>query len=417
MSRCLILALAICTLAACGHQPTPTADLVATQIAVEMAAHATMTAMAPTATNTPVPTDTPTPTTTDTDTPTPTQTNTPTSTLTHTPVPTSTPTRTPPPTDTPTPTWTPSPQPSNTPGPKPTKKPKPKPTLRPQTANTLLSTSTELSEDDLYSTDLQGENRRRLTEIGKIGTAKYSPDGERIVFYRIEGGAPHYEREIYVMDADGANLGNITNTQDWTEFEPDWSPDGKKLVFRGRPTVLQYSKVYIMNADGTGRTLLTDVNNSNRFPAWSPDGQKIVFVSYWEGGGGKWSDKGDVFVINVDGSGLMNLTNRGEAFTEPIWSPSGSEVIYSRLTRDRTAREHWQIWRMNADGGNQRCIIGCSGAYFHFSNVAHAWRGSRILFSGWEVGNWDIFIANDDGSGIIRVTDRGFDEKAEDWGP
>ena len=60
MVRYVLLALVIPYLVACTADPTPTPDLVATQIAVEMAAHATMTAKAPTATNTPSPTDTPT---------------------------------------------------------------------------------------------------------------------------------------------------------------------------------------------------------------------------------------------------------------------------------------------------------------------------------------------------------------------
>lgn len=62
MKRCVVVALVVCVLVACGAEPTPTPDAVATQIAVEEAAHATMTAQAPEATATPTPTDTPEPT-------------------------------------------------------------------------------------------------------------------------------------------------------------------------------------------------------------------------------------------------------------------------------------------------------------------------------------------------------------------
>ena len=102
MIRYLVLALVVLSLAACGAEPTPPPDLVGTQIAVEEAAHATMTALAPTVTNTPTATRTPTPTETSTATPSPTETHTPTNTPTSTA--TSTPSMTPTPTDTPTPT-------------------------------------------------------------------------------------------------------------------------------------------------------------------------------------------------------------------------------------------------------------------------------------------------------------------------
>ena len=96
MKHCLALVLVLGLLVGCGAEPTPTPDAVGTQIAVEEAAHATMTARAPTATETPTTTPSPTHTSVPTKTPTPRLTNTP------------APTRTPPPT----PTWTPSPMPT-----------------------------------------------------------------------------------------------------------------------------------------------------------------------------------------------------------------------------------------------------------------------------------------------------------------
>lgn len=107
MKHYLFLVLVLCLLVGCGAEPTPTADAGATQIAAEKAAYATMTAEAPTATDTPAPTETSTPTHTPSLTPTPTHTDTPTAT--PTPTPTLTPTPTPAPTDTPTPTPTDTP--------------------------------------------------------------------------------------------------------------------------------------------------------------------------------------------------------------------------------------------------------------------------------------------------------------------
>ena len=135
MPRYLVLMLATIGVVACGAEPTPTPDLVATQVVVEMAAHATMTARAPTVTDAPAPTSTPTATETREPTVTPEPTNTPDPTETYTPTPTPTDTDTPTPeptlTRTATPTRTPTKQPSNTATPTPTKKPKPKLTKTP----------------------------------------------------------------------------------------------------------------------------------------------------------------------------------------------------------------------------------------------------------------------------------------------
>lgn len=409
MKRYIILVLLVVGLAACGAPPTATPDAVATQVAVLEAAAATLTAAAPTATDTPRPTPTDTPTATPTETPTttpsPTETSTPTPTWTASATPSATPTETP----------TSAPTPAHTATPKPTQAPRP--AAIPPSGRLLLFVSNEFSYNDLFTIDTSGNNRRRLTVIGLVGGAKYSPDGSRIAFDRTEGEEPHYQKDIYIMNADGSNLHNVTNTQDWIELEPDWSPDGSRIVFRGRPLVNEYSKVHIMNADGSGRILLTDVNNSNRSPRWSPDGQRIAFVSYWEGSGGYWKDKGDIYVINIDGSGLINLTNRGEGFSSPVWSPDGRELLYGRLTRDPSTGESWQVWRMNADGGNQRCIIGCIGSFSKFSCAPAAWRGNRIAFSGWEGGDWDIFLADPDGRAAVQITNLSADEAAIDWQP
>ncbi|GIV01726.1 MAG: hypothetical protein KatS3mg015_0556 [Fimbriimonadales bacterium] len=99
--------------------------------------------------------------------------------------------------------------------------------------------------------------------------------------------------EIYVMNADGTNQTNLTNNAA-IDSGPVWSADGSKIAFVSDRD--GNDEVYVMNADGTNQTRLT--NNpapSDRFPVWSPDGSKIAFVSDRDG-------NVEIYVMNADGT-------------------------------------------------------------------------------------------------------------------
>lgn len=101
--------------------------------------------------------------------------------------------------------------------------------------------------------------------------------------------------ELYVMNADGSNQTRLTDNLSF-DTAPSWSPDGTKIVFvSGRDGNYE---IYMMNADASNQTRLTNEFEYDFYPSWSPDGTKIVFVS------GR-----DIFVMNADGSNPQNLTN------------------------------------------------------------------------------------------------------------
>jgi Tol biopolymer transport system component len=162
----------------------------------------------------------------------------------------------------------------------------------------------------------------------------WSPDGTRLAFSR--------DDVIFVVNADGTGLRSFAITGG---TNPAWSPDGTKIAYDNGGSVL------VFDPDGSaGETFVS----SGIQPAWSPDGTKIAHEV------DVGAAESDVFVVNADGTGRVNLTNRSQLVDrEPTWSPDGSQIAFRRL--DRTENVGYDLWVMDADGGNQTRLVSLSG--------------------------------------------------------
>lgn len=145
-----------------------------------------------------------------------------------------------------------------------------------------------------------------------------SPDGSRVVFqsdrdYDID--FTEIWPEIWVMDADGSNPVNLSNTDTASDMFPEWSPDGTRIAFSSDrsddavPGPGDVFEVHLMNADGSGVVKLTETGGAYS-PAWSRDGTQIVFVT-----------GNDLAVIGTDGTGLRKLTADPAVDAWPAWRP------------------------------------------------------------------------------------------------
>jgi Tol biopolymer transport system component len=207
-------------------------------------------------------------------------------------------------------------------------------------------------------------------------------------------------QEIYVMNADGSDVTRLTNDAS-RDSDPSWSPDGEKITFQ--TTRDGNNEIYVMNADGSGQTRLTNNPASEEFPSWSPDSTKIAFKSSRDG-------NFEIYVMNADGSGQTRLTNNPSADGEPGWSPDGEKIVFNS-NRDGNN----EIYVMNADGSGQTRLTNNPSA-----DGSSGWSpdGEKIVFDSTRDGNFEIYVMNAaDGSNPTRLTNNAEWDIEPSWSP
>jgi len=162
----------------------------------------------------------------------------------------------------------------------------------------IVFTSVRNGDLDLYAMNPDGSDVVQLTNrLGYDGGAFYSPDGSQIIWrahYPEEGSdeASDYmslleqgllrpgELEIYVMDADGSNVRQVTDVGG-ANFAPYWHPDGERILWSSNheDDSGRDFDIYMINLDGTGMEKVTHSEGFDGFPVFSPDGRYLVFGS------------------------------------------------------------------------------------------------------------------------------------------
>jgi Tol biopolymer transport system component len=276
---------------------------------------------------------------------------------------------------------------------------------------------------EIWTMNADGSGATPITNSGSGGSSawpNWSPDGSKIVF----SSTPHCcgDRDIYTVPSAGGAVTRLTNLPGTVNADPNWSPDGSKIVFTSCVDDFNAcpEDLYVMNADGSGLTVLQGTPAAERVPDWQPavgpplppirDAlDKIAFSSERNQPGGSDTEQ-DVFTMNPDGTGQRALTDSRAFEGESAWSPTGSKIAFA-TNRDN----NYEIYAMNADGTGLTNLTHTTAA----GEGGPTWSpdGSKIAYSRAEpndrIGLW---VMNADGTGQTQIT-TGPRDNQPDWSP
>ncbi|HJR07118.1 MAG TPA: S8 family serine peptidase [Pyrinomonadaceae bacterium] len=251
---------------------------------------------------------------------------------------------------------------------------------------------------EIYTINSDGTEETRLTthDYSDDMWPEYSPDGTQIAFTSGRGDDLYYQ--IYLMNADGTNVRRLTNNQLGHNAESAWSPDGKQIAFRSSRD--GDWEIYVINVDGTNERRLTNAAGADIDPAWSPDGTKIAFPSFRDS-----PYNIEIYMMNADGSNQVNITNNLSGVGAnndyyPAWSSTGAKLSFVFDGGNEPRSD--QIFVMNADGSGR---VNLSNNTFYEYNPSWSSDDSKIVFSTDQFdGHSDIVVMNADGSNRVRLT-------------
>jgi WD40 repeat protein len=203
------------------------------------------------------------------------------------------------------------------------------------------------SDPTIYIADADGSSAAPIKALALSNhDLAWAPDGTRIA-YTDRG-------DLFVMNTDGSGSRRVTPTDPKKlDFHPTWSPDGSRIAFARftfskplspDPFVGQEPSgtgIYVVKTDGSDLTRVTTGppnrdGSLDEWPDWSPNGKLIVFQRDFE-----------IYVMNADGSALRKLT--GGHSTQPSWSPDGMKLVFQREAPGKGLNE---LYVMDADGSN-----------------------------------------------------------------
>jgi len=193
---------------------------------------------------------------------------------------------------------------------------------------------------DIFEANPDGAGLKRLTDgKGYNAEGSYSPDGKQIVFCSNRDG----NLELYIMDADGKNVRQLTHAPKCYNGGPFFSPDGKRVIFRSDRKKPDHLQIYVINADGTGEKALTDDPDWVQWGPYWYDEHHIVYAGA-DHSDPKARPNYDLYWMNIETGKKVRLTYAPGADVLPVFSPDKKKLMW---TSTRDGRRSAQLYIAN----------------------------------------------------------------------
>lgn len=262
-------------------------------------------------------------------------------------------------------------------------------------------------DSEIFVMDADGTNLRQMTH-NRVDdhSPDWAPDGRRIVFVREDWAEDH---DLHIVDSVTGLERQFTAWRYWYEDDPVWSPDGEWIAFSSKHPDGDGGDVIAMSLDGKRmRYVATQQENSTNIdPSWSPDGRRLVFIEYY--------DSYDLYTTSFCcGGGYRKSPVTSDPLQEwhPDWSPDGARILFSRSISTSVFKHG--LYTTSPDGQDLRVVL--EGPLDARSGT---WSpdGRTIAFYAQGGLGYDIYRVNVDGTGLMRLTDEAGSDQHPDWSP
>jgi Tol biopolymer transport system component len=219
----------------------------------------------------------------------------------------------------------------------------------------------------------------------------WSPDGSNIAFlkYVFEPDSPYPKRyNFHLINADGTDMRDPTPDEDDDSFWNSWSPDSREIAYLcGRENYF-----CIVNADATNlRKIEVKANGDIYALAWSPDGSLIASLLYYED-----PRHYELCIMNSDGSNPRLLWDTETQLSNLVWSPDNTRFALEGKDTDRDKNENspnTDIYVVNADGSNLLNLTNTEESY----DISPTWSPNSSQIAYFSDGGRSLYIVNADG--------------------
>jgi Tol biopolymer transport system component len=281
--------------------------------------------------------------------------------------------------------------------------------------NSLTGKIIYSSEGDVYVINADGSGRTRLTDNpAEDFDPVWSPDGTQIAFRTHRDG----NEEVYLMNADGSAQSNLSKAPA-TDYSPAWSPNGEWIAFMSNRA--GNNNIWVVRPDGSDLRQVTDIPGISEYPTWAPDSSRIAFDCTFGRILANGTGDFEICVVNFDGTELMRLTDTPGENKQPAWSPDGNKLAfqtnrdgwptlpdYVPLGYDPGQFGDEEVYLMNLDGSGQINLTNNPREDDSFP----AWsRDGYLVFSRYGC----LMIMNDDGLGLVQIGSCEHGGQFPDW--